>query len=1149
MRQRSLKVAVPSGLVLLMAVLFFLEPTDFAQSQFLAQPTPETANTGRQIQDQKDILRIEPGMPFEKTLSGGEVHTYEVNLTRDQFIHIVVDQRGIDVVVTLYGPDGKQILEVDSPNDSRGPEPVWYVSAAAGTHRVAVRSLDKEVLTGRYEIRIEGQRTATTGDRQRADAQRDLLRGAQLLPQKTEESSKQAEEEFNSALNLWRASGDRQGEADALGNIGQFYSLIDEDQKAVEYYDRALSVVRDLGDKRREADLLYLTGEENITSTEERKQKALSYYHQSLALMRAVGDRWGEARALNKIGLVYGFSGDTQKALAYFVPLLSLEKSLGERHDEAVTLDYIGSLHSNLGDFQKGLDYYNQALPLSRALGDREVESLSLRNMGTAYVELGDYERALNHFEEANRLNEKYPDAHGLSLNDIGAVHARLGDYAKALDYYNQALLIWRQIKAQRFEGSTLGDIGSAYRDLGDHPKAIEFYNQALSLKHYVGDRRGEAGILINLGKVQLAMGAGQRSFDYSQQAFEIGRAVADQNLEAQALAGMARAQRSLGNLEEARTRSEAALNIVESLRAKILRRELRTSYSASVQQYYETHINILMRLHQFHPTEGYDAAALQVTERARARSLVELLNEARVEIREGVDPALLARERSLRQQLRAKSEIQQRLLSGKSSEQQVASLKKETDDLLTMYKEAEAQIRINSPRYAALVQPVPLNLKEIQQLLAPDALLLEYSLGDERSYLWAVTNTSMNSFALPGRNEIEQAARHVYDLLTARNLKPKFETLVARRVRIAMADAEYPRAAALLAEMVLAPVAERLAANRLVIVSDGALQYVPFAALPQPKHNAAALATNTGNSTQPTQASSFLPLVVGHEIIDVPSASTLAVLRPESNGRPAPLRQLAVIADPVFEKNDQRVRGQLRTTAHAASEKGGQEQRPSDSEQLGASYDILRSARESGFDDDAVQIPRLPFTRREANEIAALVPAAHRKVSLDFAANRAAAMSPQLAQYRYVHFATHGFLNTAHPELSGIVLSLIDKNGQEQDGFLRAFEVFNLRLNADMVVLSGCRTGLGKEIRGEGLLGLTRGFMYAGARRVLVSLWGVTDEASAQLMVQTYKGMLGRARLRPAAALRSAQLLMLKDSRWQAPYYWAAFVLRGEPN
>src|SRR6266496_2573465 len=168
---------------------------------------------------------------------------------------------------------------------------------------------------------------------------------------------------------------------------------------------------------------------------------------------------------------------------------------------------------------------------------------------------------------------------------------------------------------------------------------------------------------------------------------------------------------------------------------------------------------------------------------------------------------------------------------------------------------------------------------------------------------------------------------------------------------------------------------------------------------------------------------------------------------------------------------------------------------------------------------------------------------------ALDFAANRTTAMGAEVSKYRFVHFATHGFLNSRHPELSGIVLSLVDQEGRAQDGFLRAHEIYNLKLPADLVVLSGCRTGLGKEIKGEGLVGLTRAFMYAGAARVMVSLWDVNDEATAELMKRFYGGLLGRNKLSPAAALRAAQVSMASDKRWSSPYYWAAFTLQGEPR
>jgi CHAT domain-containing protein len=210
---------------------------------------------------------------------------------------------------------------------------------------------------------------------------------------------------------------------------------------------------------------------------------------------------------------------------------------------------------------------------------------------------------------------------------------------------------------------------------------------------------------------------------------------------------------------------------------------------------------------------------------------------------------------------------------------------------------------------------------------------------------------------------------------------------------------------------------------------------------------------------------------------------------------------------------------------------------------------DLVRSAKDVGGASQGFRLSRLPFTRKEAEAILSLAPASERLAALDFAASQLTVFKPELAQYRYVHFATHGFLNSLRPELSGIVLSLVNERGADQDGFLRAHEVFDLRLPAELVVLSGCRTGLGKDIKGEGLVGLTRGFMYAGAARVMVSLWDVNDQATAQLMARLYQGMLGKRGLSPAAALREAQVSFWRDKRWQTPYYWAAFTLQGEPR
>jgi CHAT domain-containing protein len=500
-------------------------------------------------------------------------------------------------------------------------------------------------------------------------------------------------------------------------------------------------------------------------------------------------------------------------------------------------------------------------------------------------------------------------------------------------------------------------------------------------------------------------------------------------------------------------------------------------------------------------------------------------------DIREGVDAALLQREREIQRRLNARAQMQ--VLSQPHSEAQASAIAQEIETLIKDLQQVETQIRQTSPHYASLMQPQPLALKEIQtQVLDQDTVLLEYSLGEERSYLWLVTPGSISSYELAKRSEIEIAARHFYDLLNARNARVKGEINAQRTIRVAQADAEIPIAAASLSRLVLAPVAGQLGTKRLMIVADGVLHFVPFAALPV--LSGEVLSTNRMPSL----------LIADHEIVNLPSASTLAVVRGEVAGRQKAPRSLVALADPVFMKDDERVkRGRDENTS---GDRPRWVTKPPRAESTMDRQLVKAAAEDTGVASEGLYVPRLPGTRKEAEQIAAMVPANDRRLALDFAASRETATSAELGEYRYVHFSTHGLLNSVHPELSGVVLSLVNERGEAQDGFLRAHELFNLKLPAEVVVLSACQTGIGKNIRGEGLVSLTRGMMYAGAPRVVVSLWGVSDWGTTELMVRFYHGMLKEG-IRAAAALRAAQISLMNDKRWASPYYWAPFTLQGE--
>jgi CHAT domain-containing protein len=374
------------------------------------------------------------------------------------------------------------------------------------------------------------------------------------------------------------------------------------------------------------------------------------------------------------------------------------------------------------------------------------------------------------------------------------------------------------------------------------------------------------------------------------------------------------------------------------------------------------------------------------------------------------------------------------------------------------------------------------------------------------------VTPDSVRSFELPGRTRIERLARRYYELLTARNLWPAGESQAARKQRIDGADADAEKLGHELSHLLLRPVERILGRRPLLVVADGALQYIPFAALP------ASLAGP--------------PLAADHEVVNLPSASALAVLRRDVRGRPRAPKALAIFADPVFQQTDERLT-----------------RRPGKIEKMklaAATRDGWRPEGERRGDGERLVFRRLTASAREARAIAALVPADQRLLALDFDASRAKALSPELAQYRDLHFATHGELDSRHPELSKLVLSLYDEKGHPEDGYLRLNDIYNLHLDADLVVLSACRTALGQEIRGEGLIGLTRGFMYAGAARVLASLWSIEDRPTADLMASFYRNRL-RQKLSPAEALRRAQLEIAGQPGRKSPYYWAGFSLQGE--
>ncbi len=863
--------------------------------------------------------------------------------------------------------------------------------------------------------------------------------------------------------------------------------------------------------------------------------KAIDKFEAARVALRPLNLPVGDAVMLTMIGYAHSQLEQNQKAIEKYTESLPLYRAAGEQKGEASTLLHLGLLHSKLGEMEKGLDYLGQALALFHAAGERQGEAMALSVIGSLYVFLGKPEELISYYNQVLEISRATAsrESEADALPTIAPLYKLMGQNVvdqpeKAREGLEQLLSVSRSLRIRRGEALALLALGLDHSFEGETQKALSYYEQALPLFRAEHDRPGEGAALVGVCMSHISARAYQKGFDYCAQALALHRAIGDRHAESLTLKQIAVGERDRGDLAASLTAIESAIANVESIRTKVVNPELRLTYFAGSQDYYEFYVDVLMRLHRQQPKAGYDGKALHASERARARSLLDTLNEANADLRQGVDAGLLQRERETQRRLNAKAQTQMNLVSQKHSEAQAKAIAQEIQSLINELQQIETEIRQTSPHYAALMQPRPLTLKEIQtEVLDQDTVLLEYSLGEEHSYLWVVTSSSITSYELARRKEIETAAGHFYNLLNVRNRDVKGETSKQREVRIAQADLEIPLAAASLSRMVLAPAAGQLGKKRLVIVADGALHFVPFAALP---------VGSSGATNIPR------PLLADHEIVNLPSASTLSVVRGEVAGRPTAARSVVVLADPVFMNNDERVK---KLEINSGTRPRIVSQTPVRGENA-VDRQLVKAAKDTGVATEGMYVPRLPGTRQEAEEIVAMVPAAERRLALDFAASRETATNAELSQYRYVHFSTHGLLNSVHPELSGLVLSLVNERGEAQDGFLRAHEIFNLKLPAEVVVLSACQTGIGKEIRGEGLVSLTRGFMHAGAPRVVVSLWDVSDSGTRELMVRFYQGMLKEG-MRPAAALRAAQVSLMNDKRWASPYYWASFTLQGE--
>ena len=1124
-------------------------------------------------------LRLEAGASSRHDLKRGDVDRFSIRMERDQWAVVgIVPQQG-RLFVTVVDPQSREIAK-ESRVSQAMPFPVWILATLPGDYQVRVESKSKDQEGGTYELSLQELRQAGPEDRMRFEAQGLYSRAEALRQRGTLQSRTESVEIYGQALEIWEQLEEKRRTADTLYGLGYSQYFLKGPRSALDYLKRELELRRSLGDRRRvvvtlndigvihrslgqyqEAMRLFEEtlplwqalgnpkGEANALTSQGwalealgRPREAIARYERALELQQSVDDFPGQGLTLNNMGRAYQILGEMEAARDALFQALDARRETGDRTGEAATLNNIALLFQDQGEFSRALDYQEKALEIRREVGDRRGEATSLMNQAALFMRRGDLQLAIEGYKAAFDLFEATGEPLGAALTQrhLSSVYQQLGAEDRSLAALQRARELLENVGSDRALASIYRLQGRIELDRGQLDAALASTQKALELSQRSEDKSATFIALHQVGQVQQARGLPKQSLAFFERALELSRSsgnrlseglalkgsalahasmdaparaadllsrslkllasVGDRAGQADALYHLARLERDSGKLASAQKMMDEALAIAESLRSQVETQELRSSYLASKRDYFDLQIDILMRLDAQQPGQGYRAAAFRLSEKARARGLLDMLAEAGIDIRKGVDPELLQQERRLQRQINAKERFRVRSAADARTQDVAAKAARELESLIREYRDLQGRLRSKSPRYAALTQAEPLNVEELRrQVLDEESVLLEYFLGEERSHLWVLSRDSLAHFGLPPAREIAEAARRTYELITSSHRRA-----TKRAAERAIDD---------LSRMVLDAALGDLKGKRLIVAADGPLLYIPFAAL-----------------TAPSAEGERPYLVEVHEIVTLPSASTLALQR-RSRSPSNKTAGAVIFADPVFNGDDVRLAGAGTRAGSASVEAPGAE--PSD---------LQRSARDLGLDS----FQRLPHTRIEAEAIRSLAGPDRVSVALDFSASRDRVLNRDLSSYRFVHFATHGLLNDRHPELSGIVLSLIDEQGRPRNGFLRAHEIYNLDLSAQLVALSACSTALGKTVRGEGLQNLTRAFTYAGASSVLASLWDVRDNATAELMQQFYRSILQDGRT-PADALRQAQRKMLENPRWRAPYYWAAFVLQGD--
>jgi CHAT domain-containing protein len=821
-----------------------------------------------------------------------------------------------------------------------------------------------------------------------------------------------------------------------------------------------------------------------------RRDEAEASNDQALRLSQEVQDKRVEAFALMTQGYLLMLDDKPAETLVTLKNAESIWRSLDDRVELANALVDQNLLAIRQGQWQDALKSLNEAQEL---MVDKEAEPFLAAKIANSFGEIyeayGRLETALTYFQEAvNYFRDGAHDIKGAvtASYKVARVQARLGNYDEARQQMAQCLAAAQETKNDQTIGLWHENLGRVWLAENSYESArLEFLN-AISYFTKSKSARLLARAEFYLGQTEHLLGnLGAAGANY-QKALRFFTQTSDYTNEAALRFGLGKLALQQGQLDKAQEHLTRSIELTELLRENASSQDLRSSFLHSVHDRYETYVEWLMTRYDRDRTPQNAIKAFEAAEVGRARSLLDSLYGYQRDLRQPSDSSLLLEEEKLQKQELRLVDKRTALLSHGGTENEKAGVEQELREVRGKLEALEARIN-SSAKIKDLLRPTPLSYEQIRaDITDTQTSLLSYSLGDGKSFAWVVTKDGLNTYELPAKSTIEPAARKLIKLL---------ETPATNEAE----QAELQTAIDNVSQLVIEPLAAKLETPRLIVVADGVLQYIPFQILK-------------------TSAAAKAPLISSFDIIDAPSASALAIVRRERMKRQPGSKLLVGFGDAVYS---------------------------ADYSPQPIKADTTSSEGRSRENSRLRNLPRLFYAKRELREIGELA-GSDAMFYVETNATREKFLNVDLSQFRILHVVTHGVLDDQQPELSGLVLSLVDGNARPIDGFVSLADIYKLHAPVDLVVLSACHTALGAELRGEGLVGLTRGFMYAGASGVVASLWKVDDRATAELMKYFYTNMLQRG-MGPAAALRAAQNEIRSQPKWSSPYYWAGFTFQGD--